>query len=997
MKKTLFILSLLLLCSMAKAQDFRPDASFYGIGFWTPDTLGNHRAIVKVDKAADAVKATIPWRRHDADIEKKEIIIIDATTGDQILNFTRLSLSPEKGELAFQPRTTPGEYYVYYMPYQTSRGPYPKINYTKSPSRADENWLKQVENNKQNLPQAQFKEFQSLSEFDKFYPMEIAATENEKQQLLDKNKGKNFLLFAENRENPIKMYHTIPYRWAVKEAGSPFSAEADQNEYFVYQVGVWATEKDLKNIRVTFSDLTNENGVIPASSMTCFNTEGTDWLQRKMDITCDVDKGRIQPLWMGVQMPVGLRMGVYTGKVTITAENERPQTIDIRIKLSDYILQDKGDSDIHRLARLRWLNSSFADNDEIVQPFTPLKINGQEITCLGRNVTINNYGFPEKINSFFTEEVTTIGKEAVPVLASPLKFVIEQNRKEVNWTNESFEIDNPAPGAAYWTSRNKAGDFNVTTSGKMEFDGFMEYKVTVKATCDAAVSDIRVEIPINGDISKYWLGMGKQGSFVPNKYDWKWDLKNAQEGYWIGDVNAGLHTVFRAEDYVRPLNTNFYELKPLILPECWYNSGKGGITLRKSGKTMMAKTYSGDRTLKAGEELTFIFLVSVTPFKPIDTEKQWTDRYYHAYRPIDDILAQGANIVNIHHANAINPFINYPFFRPDYMKAYIDEAHEKGVKVKIYYTVRELANRAPELWALRSLGHEVFASGAGGGYSWLQEHLGGDYIGAWFVDRYKDAAIVNSGVSRWHNYYVEGLHWLIKNVGIDGLYIDDLAIDRTTMKRIRRILEQYREEPRIDLHSANQYNKRDGFINSACLYMEHMPYLDRLWLGEYFDYSSKPDFWMTEVAGIPFGMMGEMLQDGGNPWRGMVYGMTSRQHYGRKNAEIPARLWKVWDNFGIKGSRMMGYWVSYNPIKTNNKEVLATSFIKDNKVMVAVASWAAKEVDVKLLIDWQKLGIDPANATMYAPAIEEFQPEMRLKPGDSFRIPKEQGFIFIIE
>ena len=37
------------------------------------------------------------------------------------------------------------------------------------------------------------------------------------------------------------------------------------------------------------------------------------------------------------------------------------------------------------------------------------------------------------------------------------------------------------------------------------------------------------------------------------------------------------------------------------------------------------------------------------------------------------------------------------------------------MKVKIYYTVRELTNRAPELWALRTLGDEVLADGPGGG------------------------------------------------------------------------------------------------------------------------------------------------------------------------------------------------------------------------------------------------------------------------------------------
>ena len=97
----------------------------------------------------------------------------------------------------------------------------------------------------------------------------------------------------------------------------------------------------------------------------------------------------------------------------------------------------------------------------------------------------------------------------------------------------------------------------------------------------------------------------------------------------------------------------------------------------------------------------------------------------------------GANVINLHHGNAVNPHINYPFFRPAFMKQYVDESHAKGYKVKIYYTVRELTNHAPELFALKSLGHEIFSPGKGGGYAWLQEHLDGDYIGAWFVDAYK--------------------------------------------------------------------------------------------------------------------------------------------------------------------------------------------------------------------------------------------------------------------
>ncbi len=71
-------------------------------------------------------------------------------------------------------------------------------------------------------------------------------------------------------------------------------------------------------------------------------------------------------------------------------------------------------------------------------------------------------------------------------------------------------------------------------------------------------------------------------------------------------------------------------------------------------------------------------------------------------------------------------------------------------------------------------------------------------------------------------------------------YIDDVAFDRTVMKRVRKILERNRPEPLIDLHSANQFNPRDGYANSANLYLEHFPYLYRLWFGEYFDYNAPP-------------------------------------------------------------------------------------------------------------------------------------------------------------
>ena len=79
-------------------------------------------------------------------------------------------------------------------------------------------------------------------------------------------------------------------------------------------------------------------------------------------------------------------------------------------------------------------------------------------------------------------------------------------------------------------------------------------------------------------------------------------------------------------------------------------------------------------------------------------------------------------------------------------------------------------------------------------------------------------------------------------------------------------------------------------------YMEHFPYINSLWFGEGYDYNESPDYWLVEISGIPFGLYGEMLEGGGNPWRGMVYGMTNRLGWGGD----PRPIWKFWDDFGIQ-------------------------------------------------------------------------------------------------
>lgn len=992
MKQLLFTLFCLFAYSSLQAQAV-PTDELYGVGIWNADSLGNHRVIVSVDKPADAVLATIDWRRRDLNPEAKNLIVVDAATGERITNVCRFTIDREQGEVVFQPQTVPGEYYIYYLKNVMSGSPYyPTVNYPAFENTASADWVKKNKLSGKKapaLPAAKVVQFQAINELNSFYPMEVIATSNETARLLKEHPGEKYILFTEDRKFPIRMTTDIPYKWIADNRHDFFNGQADKGEYYVFQLGVWAARSNVENLHVDFSALTNKatGEQIPASSFTCFNTEGTDVTGTVFEKNCSVDKGKVQALWVGTQLPEHLSAGTYQGTVTVSAANAESKTVQVSLNVSENVIANHGDNEPWRHSRLRWLNSQIGFDDEVIAPYTPLVMKDKTISCLGREIKLSALGLPEHITSYFKETMTGIGTNGRSVLAAPMELAADGGA----WENLNFEITKHKQGAIAWKALNQNSRFLMDLEGEMESDGNIAYKVTLVAREDASVEDVALRTHLASGVGRYMMGLGEKGGYCPNDLRWKWDVEKNQDAVWVGDVNAGIQIRLYDNKYERPLNTNFYHQKPLHMPVSWCNAGNGGIDIHNAADGTRINAYSGKRSVKKGDRLYYYFNLALTPFRPIDTDKQWRERYHHNYEFLDGIQKRGANVINIHHANAINPFINYPFLRTKEMKAYIDGAHARDMKVKIYNTVRELSNSCVEMFALRSLGNEIFSEGPGGGFSWLQEHLDQNYIGAWFVPGLKDAAIVNSGISRWHNYYLEGLDWLMKNVGIDGLYIDDLAFDRMTMKRIRKVMNRTNPGAMIDLHSANQYNPKDGFANSANLYLEHFPYLDRLWFGEYFNYDFPPEFWLVEVSGIPYGLMGEMLEGGGNPWRGMLYGMT-----GRSPRVDNGPLWKLWDSFGMQNSEMIGYWVKDNPVKTGSEKTLATVYSHmGDKALISLATWEDTDAKVKLSIDWAKLGLDPSKVTLHAPAIENFQQETTWKPGDEIVVPKGKGLLII--
>lgn len=1198
----------------------RGDELPFGIGSWEEDGRGNHRALVEVKEKADAVWVHIPWRRRDPNPQEKAVIIYDSATHQRITNVLVININQEYGDIVFQPLTLPGIYEVYYLPYSFSN----QCIYFPPEDTADKAWLERNEltlenlrkNRWQYLPQAKVLEIQARNEFNSFHPMEVLARQEEINTLLARYPQRSYLVFPEDRKFPIKMFETIPYHWAKDGPKEEFEGEAQPGEYYVFQLGIWAIKEPIRDLLLEFKGLKGQDGEIPASAFHCINLGGVDWLGRPFKKTFSLGKGRVRPLWVGVEIPRNAQ-GRYKGMVIVKPKELEETAIRLVIDVKGSPLGDHGDSELWRLSRLRWLDSSLGLSDEPIPPFTSLKVEGGKISCLGREVLFNELGLPKSIRSW--------GRE---ILASPVEFVVETERGGIKWEPEKKRILKRSKGVVEGEVKAKAEGFILSVNYKMEFDGCLIYDVVLKARKSTVVRDIRLEVPVKKEIAKYMMGMSCRGGYRPREWNWRWDVNRADNMVWLGDVPAGLQVKLSGErDYWAMV-----DLRDVGLPKSWYNDGKGGCHIIEKRDIVFLQAFSGERILKEGEILRFGFRFLITPFKPIDPN-HWNWRTGGWL--LDETASTEANIYHLHHATFQNPYINYPFHTipeirklveevrsPGYklrdfgklsypaegnidleqgalhiwarinfdpkkgkagdahynqalfclnfpnqdqlgfywniddrgMRAYIrkgapqlnqypvilsshspewregerhlltlswgerlaifvdgkklaeipykgtlandlkdaritfegkpdegfaleaikieDVAYEEGREIKrvvddhtlfldsftdwdggketkprkgkglgkiegvcqmekgelgkelifsarrvkippkgvnIYYTVRELSNHCEELWALRSLGDEIFLTGgvdiygeekidqtkADGGYPWLKEHLVWGYVPAWVTPTERgeiDSAIATQGLSRWHNYYVEGLHYLMKHTGVDGLYLDGIGYDREIMKRVRRVMKEINPQSRINFHSGNEYDFMDWHLSPANKYMEHFPYIDSLWFGEFYDYDRSPDYWLVEISGIPFGLTGEMLnyENGGNPYRGMLYGMAGRFH------PSAPHLYRFWDEFHIQEAEMIGYWSPSCPIKTERENVLATVYKKKGEALIALASWAKEDVKVKLRIDWKALGLTPKKAKLIAPDIPYFQPYREFSPREEIPIERGKGWLLLL-
>ena len=861
------------------------------------------------------------------------------------------------------------------------------------------------------------------------------------------------VLVGEDRSQPLRGDTYIPSFWLAKPCSElqRFSGAAQPGEVYTFQIAA-VSEKDTADTvtTVSFDALKGaaHGGSIAASALNSMSTNGFDYWGRPMTLKQPLQPRHVKSLWVTAKVPKTTQADTYTGTAYVhLVSSATPVAIHVTLVVSGTVLEDGGDSEWWRGTRLAWLDSTdYQETTTVPYPFTPIVTQsgsvGFEAQLANKTLRVNEKGMLESATTYTDSSMGMVFTQpSTPVLSAPVSFDVLDGAKKRSYQWQSHMTEKSDMRLA-WVSTSHNNEMSVTAS--VDATGYFDYTVDFVSQSDAPGSvNFVLRIPNFANNSVYGLGLGRRGGLLKNfagpsgafPIEWKWaGLRNGENGVWIGTTRAGLRLYLKGDSDLWQAGVPFDSSATPPIPQSWANGKSGGIRVLQNG-TVEAYT-GGVAGVKKGKKISFKFSMMITPTKNVDLEKHWGLKYaqLEGQTNYTFIAKGGATVVNMHQGNPVNPWINYPYLTQTIMQENAAAAHKNGLKFSVYNTMRELSNRAKELWAMRSI-NETYVYDAskegqdvGRGADWLQEHIQTDYQVAWsnpisatfgFTKKSEqtpgyyphafefDAAIKVKAMSRWNNYYVKGLAEIKANYAVNGIYLDEIAYDRVTMLRARKV---FGNTGVIDHHSDHGQFESSPANN----YMELYPFMDRLWYGEGFNYTeASADYWLTEISGLPYGLTSDMLRYAGMTpyhYKGLLHASANRWQCALDGPVgscpfDPRAVWALWSSFRIEQSQMYGYWLAVEqpsfvlPVRTNHTDVFVTSYVKKgDATLIALSSFAASETTVTLEVQWDMLGVDKATAELVAPAMLPMQPKGQVwAPGASITVAPRQGWFILIK
>ena len=535
----------------------------------------------------------------------------------------------------------------------------------------------------------------SYGRFNAYTQMERAADAEEVSRLTDRHPDP-VLLFVEPRENTIRMRDRIPLVWTQRGPNTKQEVHlgaAQPNEFFVFQVGIFAAGADVSMVSAEFSDLQGSlGGTIGKHRLASPNLGGRDSLGRDFNRTISVEKGEVGVLFVGLNLTADDAPQLYTGNISLALGLADGSSSDALVKFAVELspgpaLADRGDGERAKMSRLRWLDSQVGLDDRPAKRFAPLSLDRSTGTysTWSTDVSIGPNGLPRQI---LRRSAGNRNDPAAGLLAQPMRLrITDRSARSVAGSGE-LSFGATKPDLQTWTSRGTQADLQVSTAALAEADGYSFYELTVSngGPTQVELADIALEMPLHKSAVPYFMGLGKPGGYRPREWAWNWlvDSKSASANSmaWIGDTELGVrlklrgagsewnvpqHGVHGIGDVPRSWGGRIHENVSRTHAGLVHNLTifRGGVNMTEpDANTVLVSAFSGPQSLASGSNLTFVFELQLTPARPFEPSVQLRQRYSELggmslpTTPsaiasfVDNLFSTGVRTVNIHRASS---------------------------------------------------------------------------------------------------------------------------------------------------------------------------------------------------------------------------------------------------------------------------------------------------------------------------------------------------------
>ncbi len=802
-------------------------------------------------------------------------------------------------------------------------------------------------------------------------------------------------IYCIDRNTVVKDYYDHSILNGLQD-GREFSFTTSRYGYFVVQLLVLPSY-DTKGLEVTTTGLFGADKEIE-KAVTCFNTQGVDVKGNRFTRKLPLLEGELKPVFIGCDFQKA-NIGEYYTFVTIG-----DQKIKLNFSLTDELIFNEGYDKGSTLARLNWLNSTDYRDKKIIQGYEAIGVEKNALTFTGKRVTFTSDGLIENVESYFGESNALEEEVTKTLFSRPIELLIDGQKVKYNKIKLATRTNR-----ATIAGDGRSDKLKVDINGKATYEGIIYYDVKITAEEDAILPNVKLNLYFAQ--ASYLMGLGREGGRLTENIDYKWSKERACGNVFIGDINCGAVVRLKnSNKHATPIY-NLYNDTPYEVPKTtWDNYGKGGITLTRTQEGATFSVYTGKMIIKQGDCVHLYFDIALTPFKPLSLKEMFGNRLGQDGVEItySNMLMRakqdGIKYLSLRNAGVLNPYINYPFDKVEELKTLALEAHKKGIGLGISYGLRDLSTKARETFVYKALGDEIIYRGdSSNNEPILTEYLGEGVVEAdkitylrMDIGAGKDMSYYTAPRSRMDNFFVAGVDYLINYADLDAISMENPTISRTTMERVAKCVTSKRTGTGvIELGISNRFNEKNGYTNSLNAYVDVLPFINKLYVGNGYDFSRDPNYVLTEMSGVLFGMSADSHVSAGIT-RSLIYGMMPKYGNDETISRALGDINKLFADFEIENAELKGFWDKTNPVKVDNEKIYCTSYINGANMILIFYNSNDKTTVFEVGVE-NKFGYTTLGKKVRAPEIEGLQTAKKVNFGKPMKLKAHQGLIVYVK